>query len=94
MEDIEKKEDCPGKDKDSPKCKCKGADKDTKEWEEEVCKCKPIKEYDETDLLDEDEYLLSGGVHPLANMTHITDAGPFGAIRGSYKDNKAYEQYQ
>ncbi|KAJ4006283.1 hypothetical protein NW752_010932 [Fusarium irregulare] len=27
-------------------------------------------------------------------MTHITDAGPFGKINGSYKDNKAYEQYQ
>ncbi|KAJ4141783.1 hypothetical protein NW768_001000 [Fusarium equiseti] len=97
VEDLEKakeEEDCLGKDKDLPKCKCKGEDKNTPECEEEVCKCKPIKMEDEKDPMDEEAEILSDEAHPLANMTHITDAGPFGAIRGSYKDNKAYEQYQ
>ncbi|RFN43396.1 acid phosphatase [Fusarium flagelliforme] len=83
LEKEKKEEDCLGKDKDSPKCKCKGADKDTKECEEEECKCKLIKMHNETDPLDEERYFVSDEVHPLANMTHITDAGPFGAIRGS-----------
>ncbi|WKT52526.1 hypothetical protein QSH57_003040 [Fusarium oxysporum f. sp. vasinfectum] len=48
----------------------------------------------ETDALEEETYLLSGKAHPLRNETHITDAGPFGYIDGSVKDNKAYEQYQ
>ncbi|KAM0541005.1 hypothetical protein ACHAPJ_013421 [Fusarium lateritium] len=32
--------------------------------------------------------------HPMANETHITDAGPFGAVHGSYKDSKNFEQYR
>ena len=31
---------------------------------------------------------------PKYNETYITDAGPFGYINGSYKDNHNYEQYQ
>lgn len=31
---------------------------------------------------------------PTEEETYITDSGPFGKIDGSYKDNKAYEQYQ
>ncbi|TVY90126.1 Acid phosphatase [Lachnellula willkommii] len=31
---------------------------------------------------------------PTENETYVTDSGPFGAINGSYKDNKAYAQYQ
>lgn len=30
---------------------------------------------------------------PTENQTYITDSGPFGYINGSWKDNKAYEQY-
>lgn len=38
---------------------------------------------------------LSGNEsHPMRNETYVTDAGPFGYINGSWKDNKAYEQYQ
>ncbi|KAH7220446.1 Metallo-dependent phosphatase-like protein [Fusarium redolens] len=90
LEDIEKakeEEDCNGKDKDFPKCKPKQKETDTYE-------CKTINLGDETDLLAEEIYFLSGKTHPLANETHITDAGPFGTINGSIKDNKAYEQYQ
>ncbi|KAI6753886.1 hypothetical protein HG530_013062 [Fusarium avenaceum] len=97
VEDLEKakqEEDCLGKDKDSPRCKCKGSDKDTPECEEEKCECKKIDMGDETDFAAEEANSFSDKTHPLANMTHITDAGPFGAIQGSYKDNKAYEQYQ
>lgn len=31
---------------------------------------------------------------PTEDQTYITDAGPFGYINGSYKDNEAYEQWQ
>lgn len=31
---------------------------------------------------------------PKENETFSTDSGPFGYINGSWKDNKAYEQYQ
>ena len=38
---------------------------------------------------------LSGNeTHPSIEETYINDAGPFGDIQGSYKDNKNYEQYQ
>ncbi|ORY30983.1 acid phosphatase AphA [Naematelia encephala] len=38
---------------------------------------------------------LSGNeTTPKEDETYITDSGPFGYIDGSYKDNKAYEQYQ
>ncbi|UPL01111.1 hypothetical protein LCI18_012045 [Fusarium solani-melongenae] len=101
VEDLDKakeEEDCLGKDEGLAKCKCKGKDKDTKECQEEKekesCECRAINLGDETDPLAEETYLLSGKTHPLANMTQITDAGPFGAIHGSFKDNKAYEQYQ
>jgi acid phosphatase type 7 len=90
LEDIEKAkevEDCKGKDKDLPKCEPKQDDTD-------IYECKTINLSDETDLLAEETYLLSGKAHPLANETHITDAGPFGSINGSIKDNKANEQYQ
>lgn len=30
---------------------------------------------------------------PTEQETYITDSGPFGYIRGNYKENKAYEQY-
>ncbi|KAJ4171279.1 hypothetical protein NW754_015042 [Fusarium falciforme] len=96
LDKVKEEEDCLGKNKGLAKCKCKG--KDTKECQEEKekerCECKAINLGDETDPLAEETYLLSGKTHPLANMTHITDAGPFGAIDGSFKDNKAYEQYQ
>lgn len=94
LEKVKQEEDCLGKDKDSPKCKCKGKDKDTPECKEEKCECVKIEMGDEPDYAAEEADVLSDKTHPLANMTHITDAGPFGAIHGSYKDNKAYEQYQ
>ncbi|KAF9773999.1 hypothetical protein IL306_008072 [Fusarium sp. DS 682] len=87
LEKAEEEEDCKGKDKDLPKCKSKKDDQDS-------CECKAINLGDETDFVDEETDLLSGKTHPLPNMTHITDAGPFGSIHGSIKDNKAYEQYQ
>lgn len=31
---------------------------------------------------------------PTENQTFVTDSGPFGAVNGSWKDNKNYEQYQ
>lgn len=34
------------------------------------------------------------GSHPLRNETHVTDAGPFGAIHGSFNDSTNFEQYQ
>ncbi|EWY82993.1 acid phosphatase [Fusarium oxysporum NRRL 32931] len=91
-EDIEKakeEEDCKGKDKDKAKCKPEKDEPDTYE-----CKTINLGDDYETDDLEEEAYLLSGKAHPLRNETHITDAGPFGYIDGSIKDNKAYEQYQ
>ena len=32
--------------------------------------------------------------HPTESQTYSTNSGPFGEIRGDWKDNKAYEQYQ
>jgi len=31
---------------------------------------------------------------PKESETYVTNSGPFGAINGSYKDNKAYAQYR
>jgi hypothetical protein len=31
---------------------------------------------------------------PKESETYVTDSGPFGAINGSYKNNKDYEQIQ
>ncbi|KAG5777013.1 hypothetical protein H9Q73_009324 [Fusarium xylarioides] len=91
-EDIEKakkEEDCKGKDKDEAKCQ-------PEKPEPTGYHCTKIELCDEfaTDDLEEETYLQSGKAHPLRNETHITDAGPFGYIDGSIKDNKAYEQYQ
>lgn len=53
----------------------------------------------ETDFANSPEYPFAADVTgneslPKANETYVTDSGPFGAIDGSYKDNKAYEQYK
>jgi hypothetical protein len=53
----------------------------------------------ETDFANSPEYpfaadLTGNETSPKANETYVTDSGPFGAINGSYKNNKAYEQYQ
>ncbi|KAF4978012.1 hypothetical protein FDECE_18280, partial [Fusarium decemcellulare] len=34
------------------------------------------------------------GSHPTPDQTHITDAGPFGTVNGSYNDSKSFQQYQ
>ncbi|KAK4246242.1 Metallo-dependent phosphatase-like protein [Corynascus novoguineensis] len=38
--------------------------------------------------------LKPGETHPTPGETSVTDSGPFGAVDGSYDDNKAYQQYQ
>lgn len=53
----------------------------------------------ETDFYQSPSYpfvadLTGNETHPLENQTYVTDAGPFGAISGSYKNNTAYQQYQ
>lgn len=53
----------------------------------------------ETDFANSPEYPfvadLSGNeTTPKENETYVTDSGPFGAINGSYKNTKNYEQYQ
>ncbi|KAF5633554.1 acid phosphatase [Fusarium sp. NRRL 25303] len=89
VQKAQKEEDCKGKDKDKAKC--------TSEMPEPTgYHCTKIDLCDDfaTDDLEEETYLESGKAHPLRNETHITDAGPFGYIEGSIKDNKAYQQYQ
>ncbi|RKL32467.1 Acid phosphatase [Fusarium proliferatum] len=85
---AKKEEDCKGKDKGKAKC-------EPEKPEPTGYQCTKIELCDEfaTDDLDEETYLESGKAHPLRNETHITDAGPFGYIDGSTKDNRAYEQY-
>ncbi|KAE9377339.1 acid phosphatase [Stipitochalara longipes BDJ] len=53
----------------------------------------------ETDFANSPEYpfvadLKGNETTPKESETFVTDSGPFGAINGSYKNNKAYEQYQ
>ncbi|KAF4449376.1 acid phosphatase [Fusarium austroafricanum] len=53
----------------------------------------------ETDYADTPEKPFAADVkgnetHPTANETYVTDSGPFGAVHGSYKDTKNFEQYQ
>lgn len=53
----------------------------------------------ETDFAYSPEYpfardLTGNETLPTENQTFVTDSGPFGYINGSWKDNKAYEQYQ
>ena len=53
----------------------------------------------ETDFVDSPEYPFARDVDykdtlPTEQQTYITDSGPFGAVDGSYTDNKAYAQYQ
>ncbi|RDW57066.1 purple acid phosphatase-3 [Coleophoma cylindrospora] len=53
----------------------------------------------ETDFANSPEYpfaadLTGNETSPKPNETYVTDSGPFGAINGSYKDTKAYAQYQ
>lgn len=53
----------------------------------------------ETDFAYSPEYPFARDITgnetlPTENQTFITDSGPFGYINGSWKDNKAYEQYQ
>lgn len=53
----------------------------------------------ETDYYQSPEYpfvadLKGNETMPTPDETYSTDSGPFGEIKGSYKDNKAYEQYQ
>ncbi|KAF5556916.1 acid phosphatase [Fusarium mexicanum] len=89
VQKAKKEEECKGKDKDKAKCK-------PEKPEPTAYHCTKIDLCDdfETDDLEEETYLQSGKAHPLRNETHITDAGPFGYIDGSIKDNKAYQQYQ
>ena len=53
----------------------------------------------ETDFANSPEYPFAADItgnetSPKPNETYVTDSGPFGAINGSYKVNKNYEQYQ
>jgi hypothetical protein len=53
----------------------------------------------ETDFANSPEFpfvadLKGNETSPKENETFITDSGPFGAINGSFKDTKNYEQYQ
>ena len=53
----------------------------------------------ETDFANSPEFPFAADVKgnetsPKPNETYVTDSGPFGAINGSYKDTKAYAQYQ
>jgi acid phosphatase len=53
----------------------------------------------ETDFANSPEFpfvadLTGNETSPKANETYVTDSGPFGAINGSYKDTKNYEQYK
>lgn len=53
----------------------------------------------ETDFPNSPEWpfardIKNGETTPTPDQTFITDSGPFGAVDGSYSDNKAYEQYR
>jgi len=53
----------------------------------------------ETDFAYSPEYPFARDITgnetlPTEDQTFVTDSGPFGYINGSWKDNKAYEQYQ
>ena len=53
----------------------------------------------ETDYANSPEWsfaedLTGNETHPTESETFVTDSGPFGAVDGSVKDTKSYEQYK